>query len=173
MEHKTIKAEEFFSRDFGVEFYQTHFRPIIVATQLRSPSNIGGIIRLAGNMGCEKIIFTGDPEHFRRDKIRRSATTAFNKVNWEICDETEWGQKIPQGYEIVAIETVSTATNIYTTKLPEKIVIVVGNERFGLDDKTIKHCNSAVYIPMAGHTLSMNVVQATSVSLFEWFRQQF
>ena len=172
MQDKTIKSEDFFSRNIGDQFYIAHHRPIIIAINLKSPSNIGGIIRLAGNMGCKKVLFTGDPEHFRKNKMRRTATTAYDKVDWEICGEEEWIDKIPKDYQIVAIETLKGAKNIYETKLPDKIAIVVGNERFGLDEKTIKHCISAVYIPMAGHTLSMNVVQAATVSLFEWFRQR-
>jgi len=172
MENKTIKAEKFFSREFGHNFYKTHFRPIIVAVELQSPSNIGGIIRLAGNMGCQKVFFTGNPELYRKNKMRRTATTAFDKVDWEICDEAKWIDKIPKDYQIVAIETIGGAENIYETKLPDKIAIVVGNERFGLSEMNIKHCDLAVYIPMVGHTLSMNVVQATTVSLFEWLRQR-
>jgi len=122
--YKTIKAEDFFSREYGEKFYEDHYRPIIIAPNLRSPSNIGGIIRLAGNMGCRKVIFTGNPEHFRKDKIRRSATTAFDKTDWEICNPEEWRAKIPDGYKIIAIETLESANNLYQTTLPEKVAFI-------------------------------------------------
>lgn len=172
MEDLTINAEEFFSREYGEEFYSSQSRPIIIAINLRSPSNIGGIIRLAGNIGCKKVIFTGDPEHFRKNKLRRAATTAYDKVDWEICSVDEWYDKIPPTYSLVAVETIGSASNIYQTSLPKKIALIVGNERYGLDKETIKKCDSAVFIPMPGHTLSMNVKQAATVAIFEWYRQQ-
>jgi tRNA G18 (ribose-2'-O)-methylase SpoU len=153
------------------EIYNPDHAPIIIALDLRTPMNIGGIIRLAGNLGCRKVLFTGDESHFRTAKIRRTATTGYGHVDWEFCEHHQWQHKVPNDYTIVAVETVAEATSIFETKLIGKYAFVVGNERYGIDDKSLESCQSAVYIPMPGIVKSMNVVQAANVVLFEWLRQ--
>jgi len=157
--------------DNKAELYSSEIAPIIIALDLRTPMNIGGIIRLAGNLGCRKVLFTGDQDHFRTAKIRRTATTGFGHVDWEFCEHHQWQEKVPADYQIVAVETIAEATSIFQTKLIGKYAFVVGNERYGIDQKSLKSCASAVYIPMPGIVKSMNVVQAANVVLFEWLRQ--
>ncbi len=153
------------------ENYDESIAPIIIALDLRTPMNIGGIIRLAGNIGCRKVLFTGDEHHFRMAKIRRTATTGYGHVDWQFCEHHQWQKQIPVDYSIVAVETVKEATSIFNTKLIGKYAFVVGNERYGIDEKSLASCDSAVYIPMPGIVKSMNVAQAANVVLFEWFRQ--
>lgn len=151
--------------------YSPEIAPIIVALDLRYPMNIGGIIRLAGNIGCRKVLFTGDPNHFRLDKIRRAATTGYKQVDWAFYEHHKWQDEIPDDYQIVAVETVKEAKSIFNSSLIGKYAFVVGNERYGVDEKSITACDKAVYIPMSGAVKSMNVVQAANVVLFEWLRQ--
>jgi len=153
------------------ELYDSDIAPIIIALDLRTPMNIGGIIRLAGNLGCRKVLFTGDENYFRTAKIRRTATTAYKHVDWEFCQHHHWQDKIPNDYQIVAVETTADALSVFETKLIGKYAFVVGNERFGIDQQSLELCQSAVYIPMPGMVKSMNVVQAANVVLFEWLRQ--
>jgi len=56
--------------------------------------------------------------------------------------------------------------------LPEKMVLVLGNEKFGMSEKILMQCQEIRYIPMPGKIKSMNVSHAASVGLFEWYRQQ-
>jgi len=151
--------------------YDENIAPIIIALDLRTPMNIGGIIRLAGNIGCRKVIFTGDENHFRSAKIRRTATTGYGHVDWKFCEHHQWQNMIPKDYKIVAVETVKEASSIFKTELMGKHAFVVGNERYGIDEKILEDCDAAVYIPMPGIVKSMNVVQAANVVLFEWLRQ--
>jgi len=153
------------------ELYNPEDAPIIVALDLRTPMNIGGIIRLAGNIGCRKVIFTGNKEHFRADKIRRTATSGYGHVDWEFCDHHQWLDHIPEDYQIIAVETVKYAKAIFEAKLKGKCAFVLGNERYGIDNKSLEICNEAVFIPMPGVVKSMNVVQAANVVVFEWLRQ--
>lgn len=167
-----LPSEKFFSREFGNEFYSNRSRPILIGINLRSPANIGGLIRIAGNIGCEKVIFTGNKEILHEAKVKRAASNAYNKIEIIIVNDENWKNSIPKDYYIVAIETAEGATNIYKTKLPSKIAFVVGDESHGIPEEFLADCNSAIYIPMLGHTLSLNVMQSAAISMFEWYRQQ-
>jgi tRNA G18 (ribose-2'-O)-methylase SpoU len=48
---------------------------MLVAVELAFPENIGALIRIAGNIGCEKVIFTGEQSNFKSKKIQRLPLT--------------------------------------------------------------------------------------------------
>lgn len=145
-------------------------RPIIITARLRTPENLGNIIRLAANIGCTTVIAIDSPT-LSMQKIRRTACMAIDHVELIHTNAENWLQHIPQDYEIVAIETTQTSENIFATRLNEQTAFVVGNEIHGIDADILLRCNRAVHIPMTGPSTSMNVSHATAVVLFEWLRQ--
>ncbi len=160
-------------------FFQTHktkvwnkdSAPILVGIGIRSPENIGAMIRLAGNVGCIKLLFVGNEEDHKMAKIKKTATTAFKKVNWQFISYANWLNEIPSDYALIALETTPDSQMIYRAELPPKVAFIVGDERYGIDIKTLSHCNSKVYIPMPSTVLSLNVVQAAAIALFELLRR--
>lgn len=144
---------------------------IIIAYKLQTPENIGSIIRLAGNVGCSKVVFLNPSKSFKEFKIKRVGGRAADIIDWEIVDNENPLVFIPMGYELVALETFTSATNIYTTELPQKMVLLVGSENDGVPIDILEKCSKVVYIPLAGPVQSMNVAQATGVAVFEWVRQ--
>jgi tRNA G18 (ribose-2'-O)-methylase SpoU len=148
--------------------------PVIVAEALQSPDNMGAVLRLASNVGARKVWFVYDEKpNFRQYKIKRRSSGAVDKTDWEYAKYDDIFNVIPHDYEYVAVETTTDAKNIFLEKLPEKIVLFVGNERYGLSDKLLDKIKHRVYIPMAGRVSSMNVSHALSVALFEWLRQHY
>lgn len=155
------------------QFYQSVARPIIVADNLRTPENMGAVLRLAGNIGASLTLFVNDTTpNFKTYKIKRTASGAFEKCQWKIIKPQELPQFLPSDYEVVALETSSTAKNIYTTPLPEKMVMVVGNELYGISPQLMNLAKFSVYIPLPGEIYSLNVTHALSIGLFEWHRQR-
>jgi len=153
-------------------FYENAYRPIVVADNLRTPENMGAVLRLAGNIGAALTLFvTNTPINFKTYKIKRTASGAYEKSTWKIIEPKELSENIPPDYEIVALETETNAQNIYTTKLPEKIAFMVGNELFGIDPELMALAHHKVFIPLPGYIYSLNVTHALSVGLFEWYRQ--
>ncbi|SMO33625.1 RNA methyltransferase, TrmH family [Saccharicrinis carchari] len=145
--------------------------PVVVAYQLKSPENMGHIIRVACNFGCAKVLFIGHEQSVRHSKIKKVAGAAAGQIEWLFCDPDNWKSHIPIDYDIVAIETVHDSANLMEGKLPKKMVVVLGNEIHGLPQEILAHINSFYHIPMIGAIKSMNVSQACSVALYEWLRQ--
>ncbi|OFX88261.1 MAG: hypothetical protein A2W99_09985 [Bacteroidetes bacterium GWF2_33_16] len=145
--------------------------PIIIAYQIKTPENIGNIIRLADNTGCKKVIIVTTEKDIRRSKVRKTAGLSFDSMNWEICEISEIFNKIPLDYKVVSLETSSDSENIFAVMLPEKMAIIVGNEIVGIDNQTLNKSDLIIHIPLHGHNTSMNVSHALAVALFEWYRQ--
>lgn len=145
--------------------------PILVGIGIRNPENIGGLIRLAGTIGCKKVIFADNETEHKLAKIKKTATTAFNKVEWEFTELNNWKTLIPNDYKIIALETTSDSKSIYKSELDNKIAFVVGDERYGIDIESLKLCDKKMFIPMVGSVKSLNVVQAASIALYEYLRR--
>ncbi len=148
-------------------------RPVIIADNIMSPMNVGAILRLAANINAAKVWFVhkSDPG-FRLYKIKRTSSGASEKVDWKIITHDVLPEVLPEDYTAIAIETTEDSENIYDTKLPEKVIFIVGNERYGISDEVLQYAHKKVFIPVPGVISSINVSHALAVSLFEWYRQE-
>jgi len=132
-------------------------------------------LRLAANVGADKVLFLkGDTDEIPRSwKIKKTASGADEKISWKIIRRDELESSIPTDYQLVAVETAESATNIYDTLLPKKVAFVVGHEVFGISDAVLQVVDKMVYIPVPGVISSLNVTHALGIAAFEWLRQQF
>jgi len=171
---ENINSYQLFKNLKQDEIYLNKPRPIVVADNLRTPENMGSVLRLAANVGAGKVFFVKhDDEQPRSWKIKKTASGADEKIDWSFVDINSLAELIPIGYKLVAIETAESATNIYETPLPEKCVFIVGHEVFGIGDELLAMADNIVYIPVPGVISSLNVTHALGISLFEWLRQRF
>jgi tRNA G18 (ribose-2'-O)-methylase SpoU len=145
--------------------------PIIIAYHLKTPENMGHIIRLAANFACKRVVFVGDQGAVRESKIKKVGGAAVGQVEWGFASDDEWLQQLDEGYQIIAVETSKDSINCTQAKLPSKTAFLLGNEIYGLPDELIKQCDASIHIPMPGIIKSMNVSHACTVALYEWVRQ--
>ena len=76
-------------------------------------------------------------------------------------------------HEIMSLEITSDSKSLndieFNTNKP--IVLVVGDENFGVSNEVLKMSNEVFHINMFGKNSSMNVVQATNIALYEMTKQ--
>lgn len=144
---------------------------ILAAYELRTPENVGAMIRLAANLGIDKVIFIQIENNFKAKKIARVAYSSLKHVDYSFCQPEMFYSGLPEGFEVVAVETSEKATNLFSTTLPDKCVLLMGSERFGIAQDFLNQAAKTVYIPMLGKTMSMNVSHAATIAAFEWGRQ--
>lgn len=168
MVKRTTHSNELFK---NIEIPENFNPPIIVGYYIKTPENIGNIIRLGDNVGCREIIIVSESENARSSKIKRTASSSFDSVKWSFCTNEELESRIPSDYKWIGIETSSDSKSIYQVKLPNKVALIVGNEISGIDTKLLNKCHKIVHIPLLGNNTSMNVSHALAVALFEWQRQ--
>ena len=78
-----------------------------------------------------------------------------------------------QNYTLIALEITENSIPISDLKLDKnsKIAFIIGDENHGVSDAILKQCNVIVHIEMYGQNSSMNVVQATSIALYEFTKK--
>ena len=78
------------------------------------------------------------------------------------------------GKKVIALETVKDQPNIYEFRFPSKMegcVILLGNERHGIEVDLLKRCDAIVRIPCYGVKNSLNVGVAFGICGYEVVRQ--
>lgn len=148
--------------------------PIVIAWKFSSASNLGALLRVCDNFGVKQVLFVGDSSNYKTSKIKRNATTSFNKVDWSFVSETELWKIISDRTLKIAVDTTSesVALNQYNfKKIESPFCLFFGNETVGLEDGVIKKCDASIHISMIGNSLSMNVVQSAAVVLYEAARK--
>jgi tRNA G18 (ribose-2'-O)-methylase SpoU len=100
----------------------------------------------------------------------RVADVAGKIIDWHFCKNSEVLNLIPKDYTLVALETSPASSNLFTTKLPLKMALIVGNESQGISDVLMTQSHLEVHIPATGPVKSLNVAQAAGILMFEWVR---
>lgn len=161
-----------FFKSISTSLVQANTELILAVWNISNPGNMGYIIRLAHNIGAQKLWFVNNDISVRESKIKKTAGFSFQQMNWEIISEKKFLNKIAVDSKLIAIETCEGAKSIFETRLPPKAILLAGNESYGIPENVLKKCTAKVYIPMPGGCKSMNVSHALSVVSFEWYRQQ-
>lgn len=144
---------------------------VLAAWEIASPENMGQIIRLAHNVGAEKVLFITQKENRNNSKIKKTAGFSYEQMDWELISESELYTWVTKDFKLVVLETCEGSKNIFNEKLPAKIILLAGNESHGLPKEVIRNSHLKVNIPMPGGCKSMNISHALSVAAFEWYRQ--
>ncbi len=151
-----------------------NFKTYIVLDNIRSAENVGSIFRTADAIGISKIFLVGltprPLDRFGREqpKIKKVALGAEKTVPWEYCEEVSAlithlkSEKIT----VVAVEQ-NEMTIDYKEYVPKSdTAFIFGREVEGIDDTTLKLCDTTIEIPMHGKKESLNVSVAAGVVLY-------
>jgi len=154
------------------EVYNNICRPIIIADNLRTPENMGSVLRLAANIGALKTLFVSEETpSFKSYKIKKTASGAAEKIYWKTISIKDLNNEIPKEYSLIAVETTSSAKDIYTFAFPIKTAFIIGNEKSGIREGLLQRAKTQLYIPLPGPLSSLNTSHALSIAVFEWYRQ--
>ena len=154
------------------EIYNSVSRPIIIADHLRTPENMGSVLRLAGNIGAQKTLFISDIAHqFKNYKISKTASGAADKTNWKIITFDELEDEVPGDYHSIALETTKQSGSIFEFHFPEKAAFIIGNEVTGIRQELLNKADQVLHIPIPGPVSSLNTTHTLSIAMFEWYRQ--
>ncbi len=159
---KIIPANKFFNSE------SKELDLIIIADNLKTPENMGAVIRLAGNFGVKKILFI-NTEDINIRKINRFSASVNKLVETHyFSNYSDINKYIDSTYKLVALDTVSNSQNINNFIFPKKMALVIGNEKYGISDEVLKLISESIYIPMFGKVKSMNVTHALAIAIFAY-----
>lgn len=154
------------------EYRVVEKQPLIVITDnVRSMHNIGSIFRTADAFLIKEIVLggiSGTPPH---PEITKTALGAEDSVSWRHVEDTYKEVEIlkKEGWKISVLEQAhnSVTLNEFNRKKDEKLVLVVGNEVSGVDQKIVDIADYILEIPQYGVKHSLNVSVSAGIALFQ------
>ena len=137
---------------------------------IADPGNMGTIIRMAEWFGLNQIFMASQSAEVFNPKVVQSSMGSLARMN---CFYTPLK-------DLLAISGVKDVwgaelkgENVYTAKLPEKCILVIGSESHGISEESKNLLSKSISIPAAkaSQTESLNAATATSIILSEIFRK--
>ena len=146
----------------------------IVLDNIRSAFNVGSIFRSADGAGSVKKIYlcgmTTDIDNPKLDKTALGATEMIPSEHYDTTMEAIEELR-ENGIPIYSVELTDDAENFQQIEYPNKIALVFGHEKRGVDQDILSRVDKKIYIPMRGKKESLNVANCASIILYEITRE--
>ncbi len=134
---------------------------------MRSHVNLSHIVRTCGCFGVPRVIACGAArlhEKIARDgaesvvlEIHRSLPPVLDRLRGE-------------GFQIVGLEQTTHSECLFGFSFVARTVLVVGNERTGLEEDVLARLDRVAEIPMYGLPHSLNAATSASIAIYEYCR---
>ena len=159
---------------YNTKFKAKQFPIILVCDNVTNAPNIGGLFRIADAFGVEKLILCGEKINLGR-KMSKTSRATENSVKYEILlSVTSLVKNFKsEGYKIYSLEITEESEPLHKCSFTNQkpIVLIVGDENFGVSEDLLAISDNTIHINMFGQNSSMNVVQATNIALYEITKQ--
>ena len=135
-----------------IENEQKQFPITIVCDAIRTPENIGMCFRISESFGVQKIYFHENSPSIENRIVKKTARNTVNQI--QHTSYANFNNLInrlkAEGNTIIGIEITDKSINIedFNFKNYEKIVLILGSERNGIED--INLMDYTISIPMYG-----------------------
>jgi len=141
---------------------------IVACPPMRSNVNLSRIVRAASCCGVRRLICCGAAK-IKKEIARETGDSI----------EIELHRTLPpvlnrlrsEGYRLVGLEQTTNSQCLYDFAFERKTVLVIGNERLGLEDDVLPLLDHTVEIPIYGLPYSHNAATAAAMALYEYCRQ--
>ncbi len=164
-----IDRYRYWRMDAIVADLDTHRHAFHVAIEnWQHDMNIGSIVRSANAFLADTVHIIG-----RRRWNKRGAmvTDRYQHVVHHLDVESFTAWAAGEGIPIIAVDNVGEAVPVDRADLPERCVLLFGQEGPGLSDEALAAASEHIEITQYGSTRSINASAAAAVVMYEWCRR--
>nr|WP_317128192.1 RNA methyltransferase [Maribacter caenipelagi] len=138
---------------------------ILVLDGIQDPGNLGTIIRLCDWFGVKDVVCSNTTVDCYNAKVLQATMGSITRVNVQYTDL----QAFLSTTKLPVYGTFMDGVSVNNSKLPEKGIMIMGNEGKGVSEAVAKLCTDRLAIPQFGDvtTESLNVASATAILLHE------
>ena len=148
---------------------------ILLCNSLVDSENMGSILRTSASFGLSSILLDEKCIHpYLRRSIRVSMGNIFSlSIQKSRNIQNDLQMYKAHGFKIISLSLPEKDGTTYHRKIgdfsfPEKFILVLGNESFGISEELKKVSDFFVYIPMYDGVDSLNVSHSLAVCLAFW-----
>lgn len=140
----------------------------VLLQSVEYPANVGSVFRIADALQVTELVLTGITPIPPQPTVVKVARGKQRVVPWRQVQDTSiaLAELKELGYRLFALEITDGAKPYYGIEWPEQTCLVIGHEDHGITRATLSMCDEAVFLPMWGKGLSLNVHVALAVVLY-------
>ncbi|AQA03777.1 RNA methyltransferase [Mycobacterium sp. MS1601] len=164
-----VDAYRYWRREAIVADIDTRRHPLHVAIEnFGNDANIGGVVRTANAFAVDTVHIVG-----RRRWNRRGAmvTDRYQRLAHHDTTADLLAYAAETDLIVVAVDNVPGATPLERTDLPQRALMVFGQEGPGITDAASSGAAMVVSIAQFGSTRSINASVAAGIAMHAWIRQ--
>lgn len=160
------------------DFVQQRHRPpapldrprelIVACPPMKTNVNLSRIVRAASCCGVRRMVCSGNARVI--GKIARDTGETIEVEIHRTLPPVLQRLKV-EGYELVGLEQASGSKPLPEFRFQRNSVLVVGNERVGIEEAVLRLLDHIVEIPVYGLPYAHNVATAAAMALYEYCRQ--
>ena len=145
----------------------------LLLDNIRSLYNVGAIMRTADGASIAHLHLGGITAPPTHPKLAKTALGAESALPWTQHRNSVQAvrQLKSEGYVIWVLEEGETAVNLFTTPLSQQanqpILLVIGNEKVGVDPAIVALADHVFALPMSGIKNSLNVAVAFGAAIYQ------
>ena len=146
-----------------------HSGLIVALDAIRDPGNLGTIIRLCDWFGVQQLVCSVDTTDCYNPKVVQATMGSLARVQVNYVDLPRYIKNC----NLPIYGGCMEGKNVFSEKMAEDAVIVMGNEANGISDEIMTLLSNKITIPRFGKTQkteSLNVATATAILLSEFKR---
>ena len=130
--------------------------------------NIGSIVRSANAFLAAEVHIVGKRRWNRRGAM---VTDRYQHVRHheDVAAFAAWAREA--GLPVIAVDNVDGSVPVDRAELPERCVLLFGQEGPGLSPEALAAASGVVEITQYGSTRSINAASAAAVIMYEWCRR--
>ncbi|MEW5819469.1 MAG: 23S rRNA (guanosine(2251)-2'-O)-methyltransferase RlmB [Cyanobacteriota bacterium] len=145
---------------------------LVFLEEIRDPGNLGTIIRTCNAAQVSGIILSKNSTDIYNPKVVRASTgclwktpiiRSHNKI--ELLNRLK-----SSGFKVISSD-MQGQKSYYSTELNKNIVIIFGNEGYGISEELKNLCDEIINIPISEKVESLNVGISVAIILFEARKQ--
>ncbi len=149
---------------------------VLILDNVRSAFNVGSIFRTGDGFGVSHVYLCGITCQTGNRELQKTALGAEISVPSTYSESTvEVIEKLKhEHYTILALEQTkgSKSLSSYEFSQQGKYALVLGNEVEGVSEEALKNCDDCIEIPQIGSKHSLNVANATSIVLWDFYKSR-
>ncbi|MDG2396308.1 MAG: RNA methyltransferase [Flavobacteriaceae bacterium] len=144
-------------------------RVILCLDNVSDPGNLGTIIRLCDWYGINTILCSSETVDCFNPKVVQASMGSLSRVNCIYCDIEK---KLKNSNRLIYGAVIEKGTSIYSEKMEDNSILVIGNESKGISNNILKIINNKISIPKVTKNKgpeSLNAASAASIIISNFF----
>ncbi len=146
----------------------------VIAEKINDPGNLGTLIRSCAAFNVDGLIISKGSVDLYNPKVLRATAGNIFKLNIATdCDLEIYLPKLKRNDVKIFAASGNAEKFCFDANFKSKCAIIVGNEANGISENVLSQADEIIKIPMENKVESLNISTATSILLYEAWRQKY